>query len=229
MSAQTQPKKVILLDNQDSFVYNLVDALALISEPAIDFTVFRNTVTVDQVLVAQPDLIILSPGPGYPADAGCMMELIREVQGRIPILGICLGYQALIEHFGGQVTPCGPVHGVSEPMQLSDEGVGHPLFAGLTTDSGPEHGNTPGRLVPVARYHSLGTVDIPHGLVALARIPAKTGDVVMAAESDDGMAIGLQFHPESILTPSGPVLLERCVNQLLVNSSKLHDCNSESS
>lgn len=121
------PARVVLLDNQDSFVYNLVDALATITEPAIEFTVFRNTVSVDQVLAAEPDVIILSPGPGYPADAGCMMDLIRAAQGRIPILGICLGYQALIEHFGGAVSPCGPVHGVGEAMTLSDSRGQPPL------------------------------------------------------------------------------------------------------
>lgn len=205
--------RIVLLDNQDSFVYNLVDALSTM--PNVEFTVFRNTVPVDKVLAAEPDVVILSPGPGYPADAGCMMELIDRVQGRIPILGICLGYQALIEHFGGRVTPCGPVHGISESMYLTEEGIGHPLFRGLTTDNGPEHGDAPGRLVPVARYHSLGTVDVPHGIVALARVKAETGDVVMAAESSDGMSIGLQFHPESILTPQGPVLLQRCIDQLL--------------
>lgn len=205
---------LVLLDNQDSFVYNLVDALA-----GFDAKVFRNTVSVDAVLEADPDVIVLSPGPGYPGDAGCMMELIERVQGRIPILGICLGYQALIEHFGGRVTPCGPVHGVSIPMRLTDEGLASPLFRDLVIDGGPEH-SEPGRLVPVARYHSLGSVEIPNGLNALARTSTGIGDVVMAAESTDGMSIGLQFHPESILTPSGPVLLERCVSQLLGHSKK---------
>ena len=210
--------RIVLLDNRDSFVYNLVDALSTL--PDVEFTVFRNTVTADHVLAAEPDLVILSPGPGYPADAGCMMELIERIHGEIPILGICLGYQALIEHFGGRVSPCGPVHGISEAMQLTEEGIGHPLFDGLTTDSGPQYRDAPGRLVPVARYHSLGTVDVPQGLVALARVPAKFGDVVMAAESTDGMSIGLQFHPESILTPQGPVILQRCVDQLLAHSKK---------
>lgn len=210
--------RIVLLDNQDSFVYNLVDALATM--PDVEFTVFRNTVSADQVVDANPDIIILSPGPGYPSEAGCMMELIRRTQGRIPLLGICLGYQALIEHFGGRVTPCGPVHGVSEAMHLTEEGIGHPLFDGLTTDNGPENRHSPGRLVPVARYHSLGTVDIPNGLTALARTKAEIGDVVMAAESTDGMSIGLQFHPESILTPKGPVLLQRCVDQMLASSKK---------
>lgn len=195
---------IVLLDNQDSFVYNLVDALA-----GYDTVVYRNTVSADTVLAADPELIVLSPGPGYPADAGCMMEVIERAQGRTPILGICLGYQALIEHFGGRVQPCGPEHGTSVPMRLTQP---HPLFDGLTVGGTP---GQPGLDVPVARYHSLGATDAPEGVVPLAWTPTQIGDVIMAAESSDGMSVGFQFHPESILTPSGPQLLERCVNRLL--------------
>ena len=183
---------IVLLDNQDSFVYNLVDAFA-----DYDTVVYRNTVTADTVLNANPDLIVLSPGPGYPADAGCMMEVIERAQGRIPILGICLGFQALMEHFGGRVEPCGPVHGSSQSMVLND-----------------------GRRVPVARYHSLGATTAPPGITPLAWTGTEIGDVIMAAETDDGMSIGLQFHPESILTPSGPQILYHCVTKLL---QKGHD------
>lgn len=195
---------IVLLDNQDSFVYNLVDALAY-----YDTVVYRNTVSADTVLAADPELIVLSPGPGYPADAGCMMEVIEQAQGRTPILGICLGYQALIEHFGGRVQPCGPEHGTSVPMRLTQP---HPLFDGLTVGGAP---GQPGLDVPVARYHSLGATDAPEGIVPLAWTPTQIGDVIMAAETPDGMSVGFQFHPESILTPSGPQLLERCVNRLL--------------
>lgn len=195
---------IVLLDNQDSFVYNLVDALA-----GYDTVVYRNTVSADTVLAADPELIVLSPGPGYPADAGCMMEVIERAQGHTPILGICLGYQALIEHFGGRVQPCGPEHGTSVPMRLTQP---HPLFDGLTVGGAPDQ---PGLDVPVARYHSLGATDAPEGIVPLAWTPTQIGDVIMAAETPDGMSVGFQFHPESILTPSGPQLLERCVNRLL--------------
>ena len=85
---------IVLLDNQDSFVYNLMDALA-----EYESVVFRNTVDTDSILALAPDLIVLSPGPGYPADAGCMPELIRRAQGKVPMLGICLDYQGLVEHF----------------------------------------------------------------------------------------------------------------------------------
>lgn len=195
---------IVLLDNQDSFVYNLVDALA-----GYDTVVYRNTVPADTVLDGGPELIVLSPGPGYPADAGCMMEVIARAQGRIPILGICLGYQALIEHFGGRVEPCGPEHGTSVPMRLTGP---HPLFDGLTVGGTP---GQPGLDVPVARYHSLGAVAAPEGIVPLAWTGTEIGEVIMAAETADGMSVGFQFHPESILTPSGPQLLERCVEQLL--------------
>lgn len=189
---------IVLLDNQDSFVYNLVDALS-----SYDTVVYRNTVQASTVLDLDPDLIVLSPGPGYPAEAGCMMEVIERAQGRIPILGICLGFQALIEHFGGQVRPCGPEHGTSIEMRT----VEHPLFEGLTGFNNSD--------VPVARYHSLGATEVPQGITPLAWTDTQIGEVIMAAETQDGMSIGFQFHPESILTPGGPILLERSVNRLM--------------
>lgn len=203
---------IALLDNQDSFVYNLVDALA-----EFDSTVFRNTVSADTVLATEPDLIVLSPGPGYPADAGCMAELIERAQGRIPILGICLGYQALIEHFGGAVRPCGPVHGASISMALTEAGQDSPLFEGMTVDEIP---GQRGKLVPVARYHSLGATAVPEGMHALAHTDTEIGSVVMATTTDDGMSIGLQFHPESILTPAGPTMLRRSVDILMKKGTK---------
>lgn len=201
---------IVMLDNQDSFVYNLVDALRDTGDH--DMVVYRNTVSADTVLAANPDLIVLSPGPGYPAEAGCMMEVINRAQGRIPILGICLGYQALIEHHGGRVHPCGPEHGTTRPMRLTEAGRASVLFSGLTTGGTPTE---PSNSVPVARYHSLGATQEPEGMRALAWVDTEIGEVIMAAETTDSMAIGLQFHPESILTPAGPIMLERCVTQLL--------------
>ncbi|MGV0329161.1 MULTISPECIES: anthranilate synthase component II [unclassified Corynebacterium] len=203
---------VVLIDNHDSFVYNLVDALA-----GYNTTVFRNIVPVEEVLAAQPDIILLSPGPGHPRDAGSMMQLIDATLGRIPILGICLGFQALLDHFGGTVEPCGPVHGSSVPITLTDAGASHPLFQGLTTDSEPDNPNYVGRLIPVARYHSLGCANVPAQIRSLAETETAIGPVTMAAETLDGMALGLQFHPESLLTPTGPIMIERCINQLSVH------------
>ena len=201
--------KVLLLDNHDSFVYNLVDALS-----GYDTIVMRNTVTVTEVLDQKPDMIVLSPGPGHPTEAGCMMELIDTVLGKIPLLGICLGFQALLEHHGGEVAPCGPVHGSTDTMILTEAGTQHPVFKGLTTDVEPDQPDYVGTQVPIARYHSLGCVSLPQGLRALSYID----DIVMAAETEDGMALGLQFHPESVLTPTGPIMLERCIEKLASKS-----------
>lgn len=209
MSTQDNKPKVLLLDNHDSFVYNLVDALS-----GYDTIVMRNTVTVTEVLDQKPDMIVLSPGPGHPTEAGCMMELIDTVLGKIPLLGICLGFQALLEHHGGEVAPCGPVHGSTDTMILTEAGTQHPVFKGLTTDVEPDQPDYVGTQVPIARYHSLGCVSLPQGLRELSSID----DIVMAAETEDGMALGLQFHPESVLTPTGPIMLERCIEKLASKS-----------
>lgn len=200
---------VVLLDNHDSFVYNLVDAFAVAGYRC---TVFRNSVDVKEILAAKPDIICLSPGPGHPRDAGCMMELIDHVLGHIPILGICLGFQALLEHFGGEVRECGPVHGITDLMQLNEHGLQSSLFHGLTIDGDP--GSQEGKHVPVARYHSLGCTEAPEGLTALGTCPSAIGPVVMVAEALEHAAVGLQFHPESILSPSGPIVLQRCITHL---------------
>lgn len=208
---------IVLIDNHDSFVYNLVDAFAVAGYRC---TVFRNTVSVEEVLAAQPDLICLSPGPGHPREAGNLMALIDAALGKVPLLGICLGFQALLEHFGGAVEPCGPVHGTSDLMRLTDAGVDSPVFEGLTVDSGPDLPGVVGHLVPVARYHSLGCRKAPAELEVLSTCESEIGEVVMAARTRDGLALGLQFHPESVLSPNGPLILDRGVHQLLNNSTK---------
>ena len=206
---------IVLIDNQDSFVYNLVDAFAV---AGFRCTVYRNSVPVDTVLDSAPDLICLSPGPGHPRDAGTMMELIERTLGRIPILGICLGFQALLDHHGGMVEPCGPVHGTSDLMILTDEGIDNPVFRGLTVDAGPDLPGGTGRKVPIARYHSLGCTTTPEGMVSLATCDSEIGEVTMAALTTDGTALGLQFHPESVLSPSGPHILTRSVETLLTKT-----------
>lgn len=201
---------VVLLDNRDSFVYNLVDAFAVAGYRC---TVFRHHVEVEEILAAAPDLIVLSPGPGHPLEAGCMMRLISACfEQNVPMLGICLGFQALLEHFGGKVRPCGPVHGTMDHMKLTPAGMASPLFAGLATDAGPEN-HFKGTLVPIARYHSLGCTDTPAALEPLATCESDIGPVVMAAQAPG--AIGLQFHPESVLSPAGPRMLDRCIAALL--------------
>lgn len=207
---------IVLLDNQDSFVYNLVDACAATGH---SYTVLRNTVPVDTVWDHHPDVLVASPGPGHPRDAGVLMQALSEARARrIPVLGICLGFQALLELHGGQVAPCGAVHGVTTPMTLTDAGVRSGLFAGLTVDRDVDKPNDPGRLVPVARYHSLGCTDVPAPVAALAYAHAPRGRIIMAAQFPG--ALGLQFHPESILTPAGPTILSRCLDQLITHPTK---------
>ncbi|TFH51567.1 aminodeoxychorismate/anthranilate synthase component II [Actinomyces viscosus] len=207
-AAGSAPARVVLLDNRDSFVYNLVDQFATLGSR---IEVYRNNVPASRVLAAltptgeeraagRRPVLCLSPGPGYPATSGCLMELISTALERaIPALGICLGFQALVEACGGRVAPVGPVHGRSDRVEVTEAGRRDPAFTVL--DGGP---------LDVARYHSLGTRTLPEGLISLARTAPVEGvdGVVMAARHRSPPAIGLQFHPESILTPQGPALLK---------------------
>ena len=205
--AVSAPTRVVLLDNRDSFVYNLVDQFATLGS---HIEVYRNNVPVSRVLAAlepteaehesaRRPVLCLSPGPGYPATSGCLMELIAAaLEQAIPTLGICLGFQALVEACGGRVAPVGPVHGRSDRVEVTEAGRADPAFTVL--DGGP---------LDVARYHSLGTRTPPEALVSLARTAPVEGvdGIVMAARHRSAPAVGLQFHPESILTPQGPALL----------------------
>ncbi|WP_018118122.1 anthranilate synthase component II [Corynebacterium mastitidis] len=209
------PAHIVLVDNHDSFVYNLVDALRAGGHRC---TVFRNSVPTAEVLAARPDLLVLSPGPGHPREAGTMMEtLARALDLGVPTLGICLGFQALLEHFGGSVVPCGPVHGTTDVMRLTSAAADSGIFHGLTIDAEPDHPEREGRAVPVARYHSLGCTAAPEGMEALGWSDSRIGEVIMAARCTDRPAIGLQFHPESVLSPSGPILLDRLISHLLTH------------
>lgn len=205
----TTPRHVVLIDNHDSFVYNLVDALAV---AGFECTVYRNTVDPATVLAANPDVIVLSPGPAHPRDAGNMMKLIELTYGRVPLLGICLGFQALLDYNGGDVRRVGPVHGISDLMTLTPAGMESPLFAGLTVDNTID--GEVGYKVPVARYHSLGCTDVPEGLISLGTSESEVGPVTMAAISTDGKSLGFQFHPESVLTPAGPKIIVRAIEML---------------
>ena len=206
--AAQAPARVVLLDNRDSFVYNLVDQFATLGS---HIEVYRNNVPVSRVLAAlepteaehesaRRPVLCLSPGPGYPATSGCLMELIAAaLEQAIPTLGICLGFQALVEACGGRVAPVGPVHGRSDRVEVTEAGRADPAFTVL--DGGP---------LDVARYHSLGTRTPPEALVSLACTAPVEGvnGIVMAARHRSAPAVGLQFHPESILTPQGPALLK---------------------
>jgi anthranilate synthase component 2 len=180
----------LLIDNYDSFSYNLYQLVGSIDP---DIQVIRNdALSVQEIAALQPRRIILSPGPGRPANAGICEEVIAQLGSRIPILGVCLGHQAICEVFGATVTYAKQLmHGKQSTVTLDPD---CPLFAGL-----PER-------IPVARYHSLAAQrdTIPDAL----RITALTDDgEVMAVQHRTYPIYGLQFHPESILTPDGDRIL----------------------
>ena len=182
---------ILVIDNYDSFTYNLVH---LVGRHTDDLEVIRNDDrTVEEVAAMAPDGILISPGPGRPAEAGLTEPVIRELGDRIPILGVCLGHQAIGEVFGGQVVQAAELmHGKTSPVQHEGRGV----FAGLdpTFDA--------------TRYHSL-VIDrdtFPHD------------DLEITAEAEDGTIMGLQhrslplhgiqFHPESVMTRAGPQIIK---------------------
>ncbi|WP_188152157.1 aminodeoxychorismate/anthranilate synthase component II [Teredinibacter waterburyi] len=194
---------LFLLDNFDSFSYNLVDEFRKFG---FNLTVFRNNIAasiiVEQMEKAEqqgncdtPPTLILSPGPGCPADAGCMPELLKQVQGRYPVLGICLGHQAIIEHYGGVICRAPEVlHGKASLIQHCGEGV----FADIEQP------------FPVARYHSLMASQLPESLQLLAWY----NDIPMAVYQPEHRMLGFQFHPESILTTQGSRLLKQSITFL---------------
>lgn len=192
--------KIFFIDNQDSFTYNLVEELNTL---AFDVEVYRNTLSaefigeqINQTLAAnQPAILFLSPGPGTPSDSVTMMTLIAQFKGKLPIIGICLGHQALAEHYGATVGLAGEtVHGKSSEITL----VEHPIFDGL------------GNALQVARYHSLVARDLPETLSQLASYD----DLVMAMINEKDKTLGFQFHPESILTTNGSTLLKNSIEYL---------------
>ena len=180
---------LLLIDNYDSFSYNLYQMCGAI-EP--DIRVFRNDrITLDEIRKLHPDHILLSPGPGRPCDAGICEDVIREFAGKIPILGVCLGHQAICEVYGGTVTHAKHLmHGKQSIVSLDHS---CPLFDGLANEMG------------VARYHSLIGTDLPDTLKIVST--DNIGEV-MAVMDEKNKVFGLQFHPESILTPQGSVLLK---------------------
>lgn len=183
-----RPLRVVVIDNYDSFTYNLVH---LVRHLGADVTVYRN----DQFVLADLetfDKIILSPGPGIPAEAGLLLDVIRTYAGRKPILGVCLGHQAIGEVFGGSLTNLSDVfHGVAtEGTQLQND----PIFAGL-----------PCRIT-MGRYHSW-VVD-RDTLPACLEVTAESDEgYVMALRHRDYDIHGIQFHPESVLTPQGGTIV----------------------
>jgi anthranilate synthase/aminodeoxychorismate synthase-like glutamine amidotransferase len=174
---------LLLVDNYDSFTYNLAHQFA---ELGAEVTVLRNDeVDADEAERLAPTHLVISPGPGRPADAGATPEILRRLAPRVPTLGVCLGHQAIVEVFGGEVGRAQTlVHG--KASQVTHDGRG--LFAGL-----PEP-------LEAGRYHSLAATRIPDSLEVSARTP--DGEV-MAVRHRELPVDGIQFHPESVLTPLG--------------------------
>ena len=182
---------ILLLDNIDSFTYNLVDQLRASGHQVV---IYRNQIAADIIIERlqqmQQPVLMLSPGPGTPADAGCMPELLQRLRGQMPIIGICLGHQAIVEAYGGHVGQAGEIlHGKASAITHDGQG----MFTGMPNP------------LPVARYHSLVGSNTPAELVVNARF----GDMVMAVRHDRHRVCGFQFHPESILTTHGARLLEQ--------------------
>lgn len=185
---------ILLIDNYDSFSYNLYQLIGSL-EP--DIRVIRNdAMTVEEIAALNPAGIILSPGPGRPEDAGVCIKVVRQLGGRFPILGVCLGHQAICEAFGATVTFARELmHGKQSMAELD---TATPLFAGLPPQ------------VPVARYHSLAAD--PDTIPACLQVTARVANgEVMAVQHTTHPIFGVQFHPESIMTPDGPVILKNFI------------------
>lgn len=185
---------ILLIDNYDSFSYNLYQLIGSL-EP--DIRVIRNdAMTVEEIAALNPAGIILSPGPGRPEDAGVCIKVVRQLGGRFPILGVCLGHQAICEAFGATVTFARELmHGKQSIAKLD---TATPLFAGLPPQ------------VPVARYHSLAAD--PDTIPACLQVTARVANgEVMAVQHTTHPIFGVQFHPESIMTPDGPAMLKNFI------------------
>ena len=182
---------ILLIDNYDSFTYNLYQLTASLNP---DIKVVRNdALSVTEIQAIKPSHILLSPGPGYPKDAGICEDVIRSLSGSVPILGVCLGHQAICEVFGATISHARQLmHGKKSRITLDSTS---PLFAGL------------GEFIDAARYHSLVAKEdtVPDCLKVIAR--DDIGEI-MAVCHKEMTIYGVQFHPESVLTPLGDVILK---------------------
>jgi anthranilate synthase/aminodeoxychorismate synthase-like glutamine amidotransferase len=179
---------VLMIDNYDSFTYNLVH---LFEQLGAEVLTFRNdAITVDDAVALGVDRLVVSPGPGRPEDAGVSVELLRRLGPTTPSLGVCLGHQAVVQAYGGDIGQARElVHGKSSRITHDGSGV----YAGLPAE------------LEVGRYHSLAATEVPERLAVTAR--AADGEV-MGVRHVDHPVEGVQFHPESVLTPLGAQMAE---------------------
>lgn len=188
---------ILFVDNFDSFTYNLVDQFRTLGHQV---TIYRNHITAQTIehAITQLDnpLLVLSPGPGAPSAAGCMPELLQRLKGKVPIIGICLGHQAIVEAYGGNVAGAGDiVHGKVSMMEHQH----HAIYAQLPSP------------MAIARYHSLVATQVPDCLT----ITAKVDGLVMSVVHEQDKICGFQFHPESIMTTYGATLLANAIDWAL--------------
>jgi len=194
MSVADKPR-VLLIDNYDSFTYNLVQAFLVLDAEVI---VHRNDqITVADAKALQPTHLVISPGPGRPEDAGVSLQMIGAFTGTVPVLGVCLGHQSLVHHFGGRIISAQRLmHGKTSLIEHDGKG----LFAGLPQPC------------EVGRYHSLAADR--EAIPAVLEVTARTsGGEIMGVRHRELPVEGVQFHPESVLTPEGDQLLGNFLKQ----------------
>lgn len=188
---------ILLIDNYDSFAYNLYQ---LIGEVTHDIKVVRNDkITLEEIMDLNPEAIILSPGPGRPENAGICIDVVREFHKTIPMLGVCLGHQAICVAFGGEVSHAKRLmHGKSSDISLDYDYIFNRLPSKIN----------------VGRYHSLSLIEdtLPECLEIIAK--SKDDGEIMAVKQREYNIYGLQFHPESILTPDGLTIMENFLEKV---------------
>ncbi|EKE6106880.1 aminodeoxychorismate/anthranilate synthase component II [Vibrio metoecus] len=188
---------ILFIDNFDSFTYNLVDQFRSLGHVV---TIYRNNLSADAIEQALQQLdnpvVVLSPGPGAPSEAGCMPELLQRLKGKVPMIGICLGHQAIVEAYGGVVAGAGEIiHGKVSMMEHQN----HAIYRGLPSP------------LSIARYHSLVATQVPSALT----VTAEVNGLVMSVVNEADKVCGFQFHPESIMTTHGATLLASAIDWAL--------------
>ncbi|CAB1239616.1 anthranilate synthase component II [Vibrio cholerae] len=188
---------ILFIDNFDSFTYNLVDQFRSLGHVV---TIYRNNIPADAIEQALQQLdnpvVVLSPGPGAPSEAGCMPELLQRLKGKVPMIGICLGHQAIVEAYGGVVAGAGEIiHGKVSMMEHQN----HAIYRGLPSP------------LAIARYHSLVATQVP----ATLTVTAEVNGLVMSVVNETDKVCGFQFHPESIMTTHGATLLANAIDWAL--------------
>ncbi|MEF1291756.1 aminodeoxychorismate/anthranilate synthase component II [Vibrio sp. M260118] len=193
---------IVFIDNFDSFTYNLVDQFRSLGH---EVTIYRNNIAAEAIeaTVAALDnpVVLLSPGPGAPSEAGSMPEIIQRLKGKVPMIGICLGHQAIVEAYGGTVAGAGEIiHGKVSMMEHQN----HATYAELPSP------------LAIARYHSLVATHVPEALT----ITAEVDGLVMSVVQEQDKVCGFQYHPESIMTTYGATLLANAIEWALDKNDK---------